>query len=184
MNGAGLRSLDITSGCAGPLIGVQEAADVTANDEPAPADLSCVNEYYNVIFWNVHGFGNLSDLTHDEITENFSNCAMLGFTESWLSEKIRFLPNFLSKFECFEVPATKSKAIGRACGGIGMLIDTNIFSSPHLFESCDSYVAVKCKRGQTDLILVVVYLNTKNFGSDLEKLEFFCQPLLLILRGR
>lgn len=136
------------------------------------------SRFYKIIFWNLHGFVNLPNLTGQDFLEYIDDCAALCFSESWLREKIQQLHGMLAKFEIFEITGKKNWTTGRASGGLGVLYDPKVLKSPRLLDSCDSHVAIKCEVGDMNLVLVSVYINSKKFASDIERLASFLMKTL------
>lgn len=59
----------------------------------------------------------------EDFEENFRNCAVFCFSESWIGGNIETLPGSFSRYTLFDHPETKDKIHGRSRGGLGIMID-------------------------------------------------------------
>lgn len=135
------------------------------------------------MFWNLHGFKNLLDLNSDDFCDHLCNCAVLCYSESWLCGEIRQLPKILDNYKPFDVPGRKNKSVGRASGGIGILLNPDLVERYKHLSSSDSYIAIKFNIGITDVILVSVYINAISYEQDLESLLLFLQSRIETFDG-
>ena len=136
----------------------------------------------------MHGFNNLNILPSDDYI-SFYNCGIFCFSESWLCDKITSLPNFFANYKVFDHPAKRNKTLGKASGGIGILVDPKIVKSLVIRTCCESFMSLNCFIDETEILVISVYLRNDFFTEDLENLvRFICDTLhqfkgVLILGG-
>ena len=130
----------------------------------------------SIMFWNLHGFKNLTNLTDDEI-QQVKNCAALCLSETWLINKIKSLPKFLDGYTYFDYPAKKNKILGRASGGICILVNPELAKSPTIKEINECFIAIECIIVNIKTLVISVYLKQAIFEESLDNLVSYLKQL-------
>ena len=77
-------------------------------------------------------------------------------TETWATNKIN-IPISWSKFKVFDVQATRSKATGRASGGLATFIEKEKIQFLQIIASNDSLLAIRFMKDNEEYIFINVY---------------------------
>lgn len=112
---------------------------------------------------------NFFALDSDDERNLISDCLVVGLSETWATSQFK-VPGYMSHMECYQSPAKKEHAVGRARGGLALLVDKNQFKYPSLLESNSMWIAVKGNVNGKDLIIVNIYLKDIFFKHRLEAL--------------
>jgi len=115
----------------------------------------------------------------DKLTkEKMSELGFIGLTETWLCTNLDNSP--LDNFQMVHSGATKSNSVGRASGGILVLVNDLLFEILEVLDTSTMWVFVKlaCKSSGEEIIVGVVYLSpTKQFSTVIleETIENFAK---------
>ncbi|CAG5084824.1 Similar to LINE-1 reverse transcriptase homolog (Nycticebus coucang) [Cotesia congregata] len=119
------------------------------------------SEPTKVIFWNCHGYENISNLES-------TNLLFLGITETWLSH-VPTNPIGLNTFNHYWSPAVKSLR-GRASGGILVMVSNSVESA--IIDVSCWWIFIRIKLPELNLIIGTFYLQPNfNFKPVLEQLH-------------
>ena len=88
------------------------------------------------------------------------------------------VPDPFTDFAIFEHPARKDKVMGRASGGLGILVDTKIVKVPVICKSDESFMALNCFMDSTEFLIINVYLRNDNFSDALDEIVNFISDKL------
>ena len=105
-------------------------AEFSSRDKHGPPSHENAPLNVKVIFWNMYSFNNIFDC------DRFFNYSdILCFSETWLTHDSPVLPYFFSNHDAIFSAAKKSHQIGRASGGLLILINRDLYTYELLFKS-------------------------------------------------
>lgn len=121
-----------------------------------------------MLFWNVHGFKNVSELSN-ELTKFDIVC----LSETWLLSPPKTLPAWLASHHFIYVDATKNpeKSTGHNTGGLAIIYHPEVYSATKI-HATEDVLAVNLQHKGFDLIIMSCYFhNNKNIGNCLASLN-------------
>lgn len=107
----------------------------------------------SVVFWNVNGFMNISD-----VSDNIENWDILCISETWLTLPPTFLPEWISKHQFNYSNAVREFKTGRPRGGLSIITKKSLLLKSIIFQN-DYCLFILFKKFNQDIIIGLIYFS-------------------------